>query len=145
MRNLLSISFVLLFANLVFAQNSSKVNLTVKKHSTKNISIELSNISSDTIIIEDFNGCLKKKNNYTVSNYTISNETLTLNWSSNKNILQSSHSVNYQIDGNKKYSIIKFNPNDKIAISIKLFKNDVDKIKNLRIKLNLVDSIVVKL
>ncbi|MFM1828964.1 MAG: hypothetical protein RL624_1205 [Bacteroidota bacterium] len=144
MRNLLSISFVLLFAHLVFAQSTSKVNLTVKKHSTKNISIELSNISSDTIIIEDFNGCLKK-NNYTVSNYTISNDTLTLNWSSNKNILQSSHSVNYQIDGSKKYSIIKFNPNDKMDISIKLFKNDFDKIKNLRIKFNLVDVIVVKL
>ncbi len=144
MRTLLSISFVLLFASFVFAQSSSKVNLTVKKHSTRNISIELSNISSDTIIIEDFNGCLKK-NNYIVSNYTITNDTLTLNWSSNKNILQSSHSVNYQIDGNKKYSIIKFNPNDKIDISIKLFKNDSDKIKNLRIKFNLVDIIVVKL
>ena len=56
----------------------------------------------DTIIIEDFNGCLKKNNSYTISHYTISNDTLTLNWSSNKNILQSSHSVSYQIDGNKK-------------------------------------------
>lgn len=135
---------MLLLANLVFAQSSSKVNLNVKKHSTKNIIIELNNVSADTIIIEDFNGCFKKKS-YTISNYTISNDTLTLNWSSNKNILQSSHSVSYKIDGNKKYSIIKFSPNVKMAISIRLFKNDFDKIKNLKIKFNLVDSIVVKL
>lgn len=135
---------MVLFANLVFAQSSSKVNLNVKKHSTKNLIIELNNVSADTIIIEDFNVCLKKKS-YTISNYTISNDTLTLNWSSNKNILQSSHSVSYKIDGIKKHSIIKFSPNDKIAISIKLFKNDFDKVKNLKIKFNLVDSLVVKL
>jgi hypothetical protein len=144
MKKIFSISYLLLIVNFVFAQSASKVDLTLKKHSTKNISIELKNVSADTIIIEDFNGCLRK-NNYTITNYTISNDTLNLNWSSDKKILQSSHSVSYQIDGKKRYSIIKFSPNDKIAVSIKLFKNDFDKIKNLKIKFNLVDIIVVKL
>jgi hypothetical protein len=70
---------------------------------------------------------------------------LILNWSSNKNILQSAHSVDFQINGKKKESIIKFRPDEKLAISIRLYKTDFDKIKNLSIKFNSADCLSVKL
>jgi uncharacterized membrane protein len=144
MKKLFTILVILAFTNFVSAQNPSKVNLTIKKHSTKKIDFELKNVSSDTIGIEDFRGLFKNKK-FIISNYTIYNDTLILNWSSNKNVLQSAHSVDFQIDGKKKESTIKFRPNEKLAISIRLYKKDFDKIKNLSIKLNSADSLSVKL
>lgn len=144
MKQLYSILIILIIANIVSAQSSNFVQLKVQKQSTKKIDIEIKNVSKDIIIIEDFNTCLKN-HRYIVSNYTISIDTLTLNWSSSKNNLQSSHSISYQVDGEKKYAVFKLNPNDKLSISIKLFKNDFDKIKMVKIKLNSNDTMVVKL
>jgi len=144
MKYLSAIFCFLIFATMAFGQNENRIYIKLLNHSKIKVEFVLENISNDTLLIEQFY-CEYKKNHFLVKNYTLSNDTLIINWSNNSDSINSPYKIKYQIDGkstNTSYTIL---PHGKICISIKLFKNDFDKIKTLKIRFNSAESISIKL
>jgi len=144
MKYLSAIFCFLIFSTIAFGQNENSIHIKLLNYSKNKVEFVLENISNDTLLIEQFY-CEYKKNHFLAKSYTLSNDTLIINWSNNSDSINSPYKINYHIDGKRTSTSYTILPHGKICVSIKLFKNDFDKIKILKIRFNSADSISIKL
>ena len=144
MKYISTIFCLIIFANISFGQNASRISFKLLSHSKTKVNFKLENISNDNLLINQFY-CEYKKQCFVAKSYSLINDTLIINWSNSIDSINSPYKIKYQMDGKRTNTSYTILPKEKICISINLNQGDYDKIKNLKIKFNLVDSIVVKL
>lgn len=144
MKYISTILFLIIFVNKSIGQTANKIVFKFLDHSKTKFNFNLENISNDNLVINQFY-CEYKKQCFVSKSYTLLNDTLIINWNNSIGSINSPYRIKYQIDGkliNTSYTIL---PNEKICISVNLKQSDFNKIKNLKINFNQVDSLVVKL